>query len=221
MNIDEQLSALEQSLEPKKAETETANEQENGKGSQLATLQDMTYEQTRENIKKVALVSTGKDENYVTELHDQSKDVLSESIALEKIKVEKEKQEIELEREKLATEKEKELNDRLKAKYGAKLDQQDYHFKSLQPILETFWIKKPMNIYVMWTIAILGCLTLIYPLKLLFSATFGNLIVGATSDSRKGLAKGAMWTTVAILGFAITAILIFGIVKLGLHLFRP
>ena len=119
----------------------------------------------------------------------------------------------------LEVEKDKALNERLKSRYGAKLDAQEYHYKSLQPILETFWIKKPMNVWVMWVIAIVGCVTGIYPIKLLFCATFGNLIAGATGDSRKGFAKGCFWTAIAILGLAITALVIFGIVKLAMYLF--
>lgn len=230
MNIDERIAELENSInnstsveqeqEPNETRRDNAFLPDSFNKDGLISLQNMTYDEAKENIKKSTLVSTGEDEHYVSQLQEQSKGVLTESIALEREKVEMQKLQILLEQEKLATQKEKELNDRLKAKYGANLDKQEYHYKSLQPILETFWIKKPMNVYVMWAIAILGCLTLIYPLKLLFSATFGNLIAGATSESRKGLAKGAMWTTVAILGFAFTAILIFGIVKLGIFLFN-
>lgn len=210
MDLDEKLAELEEKVEEEKQATQDTMTSENAITKSLG---DMSYEETKENIKKVALVATGQDQNYVEELHEQSKDVLTGSIALEKAKVERETQEIILEQEKIATEKERELNERLKAKYGAKLDQQEYHYKSLKPILETFWIKSPMNIYVMWTIAILGCLTLIYPAKLLISATFGNLIAGANSEHRKGLAKGCIWTMVAILGAALVALMGIGVYK--------
>ena len=212
MDIDEKLTELEEQI---KEEGQATQEPSSSK-----SLENMTYEETKESIKKVALVATGQDKNYVEELHSQSKDVLTGSIELEKARVDKEKQAILLEQERLATQKEQELNDRLKAKYGAKLDQQDYHYKSLQPILETFGIKKAMNIYVMWIIAILGCITLIYPIKLLFCATFGNLIAGASSENRRGFAKGCLWTMVAVLGVGVTALMIFGVVKLGLNLFN-
>lgn len=209
MDIEEKLTELEEQANAESEEKQEATE------PITKPLQDMTYEETKENIKKVVLISTGKDKNYVEELHGQSKEVLTGSIELEKAKVEKEKAAILLQQEQIATQKEKELNDRLKAKYGAKLDQQEYHFKSLQPILETFWIKKPMNIYVMWIIAIVGCITLIYPTKLLICATFGNLIAGANSESRKGLAKGCIWTMIAILGLALLVIVGLGIYKVA------
>lgn len=211
MDIDEKLSELENQVN---------NQSEEKKQIIEKPLEEMTYDEAKENIKKVALVATSNDKNYVSELHEQSKDVLKASIDLEREKVEKEKQEILLEQEKLATEKEKNLNERLRAGFGAKLDKQDYHYKSLQPILETFGIKKAMNVYVMWAIAILGCISMIYPLKLLFCATFGNLIAGANSDNRKGFAKGCMWTMVAILGIAVAALIIFGVVKLGMKMFN-
>lgn len=214
--IDEKLAELEKSLPVETQEPEPTPEPE---APNLKSLQDMTYEETKENIKKAALVSTGKDKNYVAELHEQSKDVLTGSIELERARVEKEKQEILLEHEKLTTQKEKELNERLREKFGAKLDRQEYHYKSLKPILETFGIKNPMNIYVMWIIAILGCVTGIYPLKLLFCATFGNLIAGANSDSRKGFAKGCMWTLVAVLGIGIIVLVGFALVKIGIGFF--
>ena len=212
MDLDEKLAELEEKI---KDEQKTTQENMQVNNAITKSLGDMSYDETKENIKKVALVATGQDQNYVEELHEQSKEVLTGSIALEKARVERETQEIILEQEKIATEKEKELNERLKAKYGAKLDQQEYHYKSLKPILETFWIKSPMNVYVMWIIAIVGCLTLIYPAKLLISATFGNLIAGANSEHRKGLAKGCMWTMVAILGAALVALMGLGVYKLA------
>ena len=183
------------------------------------TISDMSYMQVTEMAKKSNLIATAKDKTFIEELSDKNKDVLKSSIDLEREKVEAEKLQIKLEQEKIATEKEKSLNERLKGKFGSKLDEQEYHFKSLKPILETFGIKQAMNIYVMWTISIIGCITLIYPIKLLFCAIFGNLIAGASSENRKGFAKGCLWTAISILGIALTTLIIFGIVKLGQYLF--
>lgn len=213
----------EKTLEELQAEIDAINKQEQEKQEQekqtALTIQEMSYGDAVENAKKVNLLATANDKDFVSNLSEMNKDVLQASIDLEREKVEKSKQEILLEQEKLNTEKEKELNERLKGRFGSKLDAQEYHYKSLQPILETFWIKKPMNVWVMWVISILGCLTMIYPVKLLFCATFGNLIAGATSDSRKGFAKGCMWTAIAVLGLALTIIIIFGVVKLGKRIF--
>lgn len=181
---------------------------------------EMSYDEVTEMAKKTNLLATSNDKDFVGELSEKNKDVLKSSIDLEREKVEAEKQRILLEQEKIAKEKEENLNERLKGKFGAKLDAQEYHYKSLKPILETFGIKQPMNVIVMWIIAVLGCFTLIYPLKLLFCATFGNLLAGASSENRKGFAKGCMWTAIAILGIALTALIIFGMVKLGTHLFN-
>ncbi len=183
------------------------------------TISDMSYLQVTEMAKKSNLIATAKDKTFIEELSDKNKDVLKSSSDLEREKVEAEKLQIKLEQEKIATEKEKSLNERLKGKFGSKLDEQEYHFKSLKPILETFGIKQAMNIYVMWTISIIGCITLIYPIKLLFCAIFGNLIAGASSENRKGFAKGCLWTAISILGIALTTLIIFGIVKLGQYLF--
>lgn len=214
--MEETLEDLQKQIDAKKAEQEKPKEEIK---ETALTVHDMDYVQVVEDAKKANLMSTANDKDFVGELSEKNKDVLKASIDLEREKVEKARQEMVLQQEKINNEKEQALNERLKGRYGAKLDAQEYHYKSLQPILETFWIKKPMNVYVMWVIAILGCLTMIYPIKLLFCATFGNLIAGATGDSRKGFAKGCLWTAIAILGLALTALIIFGIVKLAMYLF--
>ena len=214
--MEETLEDLQKQIDAKKAEQEKQQEE---KKENALTLHEMDYVQVVEDAKKANLMSTANDKDFVGELSEKNKDVLKASIDLEREKVEKARQEMVLEQEKINNEKEQALNERLKGRYGAKLDAQEYHFKSLQPILETFWIKKPMNVWVMWIIAIVGCITGIYPIKLLFCATFGNLIAGATGESRKGFAKGCMWTAIAILGLAITSLVIFGLVKLAMYLF--
>lgn len=233
-SIDEKLEQLEnlaknKALESQEHTTEEVIEEEQvsqNKGNfehkneqKALTIQEMSYLEVTESAKKANLLATSEDKNFVAELSEKNKDVLKASIDIEKEKIEAKKLEIKLEQEKLATEKEKNLNERLKERFGSKLDAQEYHYKSLQPILETFGIKKPMNIYVMWVIAILGCLTLIYPVKLFACATFGNLLAGASSENRKGFAKGCMWTAIAILGISFIALLIFGVVKLGIYFF--
>lgn len=213
--MEETLEDLQKQIDEKNAE----QKQQEEKKENALTLHEMDYVQVVEDAKKANLMSTANDKDFVGELSEKNKDVLKASIDLEREKVEKARQEMVLQQEKINNEKEQALNERLKGRYGAKLDAQEYHFKSLQPILETFWIKKPMNVWVMWIIAIVGCISLIYPIKLLFCATFGNLIAGATGESRKGFAKGCMWTAIAILGLAITSLVIFGIVKLAMYLF--
>lgn len=212
MDLDEELSKLEEQVK---------DDQENAEipPDAVSTIKDMSYGEVTEMAKKSNLVATAKDENFVAELSEKNKDVLSASIELEKAKVEIENLKILLEQERIQTEKEKNLNERLKDKYGSKLDRQAYYYASLKPILETVWIKEPMNVILMWVIATLVCLSGIYPLKLLFCATFGNLIAGASSDKRKGFAKGCLWSAVAVLGLSLTALLIYGVVKLGLYLF--
>lgn len=219
--VEQQVEVNDKMPEEEKISTENENckATEHNESENKLTIKDMSYGQVVEGAKKANLVSTAEDKNFVAELSDKNKDVLKASIDLEKEKVEAEKMQIQLEQEKLATEKEQNLNERLKQRFGSKLDTQEYHYKSLQPILETFGIKRAMNIWVMWTIAIIGCLSLIYPIKLLFIATFGNLIAGASADNRKGFAKGCLWTAVAILGIALVSLLIFGVVKLGLYIF--
>lgn len=179
------------------------------------SIKDMSYGQVTEAAKKSNLVATANDKNFVAELSEMNKDVLKESIALEKERVEAEKLRIKLEQEKIETEKENNLNERLRSQFGAKLDAQAYHYKSLQPILETVGMKKPMNIILMWIIAVFVCIIPIYPIKLLVCATIGQLIAGANNESRKGFAKGVLWTSVVIIGIALIAIVIFGVVKLG------
>ena len=215
--MEETLEDLQKQIDAKKAEQEEKPKKEIKETA--LTVHDMDYVQVVEDAKKANLMSTANDKDFVGELSEKNKDVLKASIDLEREKVEKARQEMVLQQEKINNEKEQALNERLKGRYGAKLDAQEYHYKSLQPILETFWIKKPMNVYVMWVIAIVGCITGIYPIKLLFCATFGNLIAGATGESRKGFAKGCLWTAIAILGLALTALIIFGIVKLAMYLF--
>lgn len=214
--MEETLEDLQKQIDEKKAEKK--QKEEENKETAL-TLHDMDYTQVVEDAKKANLMSTANDKDFVGELSEKNKDVLKASIDLEREKLETIKQETSLMQEKINNEREQALIERLKGRYGAKLDAQEYHYKSLQPILETFWIKKPMNVWVMWVIAIIGCITGIYPIKLLFCATFGNLIAGATGESRKGFAKGCMWTAIAILGLAITSLVIFGIVKLAMYLF--
>lgn len=183
------------------------------------TVQEMSYDQVQEFAKKSNLVSTAKDKNFVAELSEMNKDVLKESIALEKERIALKNKELELEKAKLDTEKEKTTNERLREGFGSKLDAQEYHYKSLKPILETVGIKTPMNIIFMWVIAIAINIIPIYPVKLLVCATIGQLIAGANNESRKGFAKGVLWTSVVLIGIALMVVVGFGVVKLGAWLF--
>ena len=224
--MDKEMEELQRQLAEKKEQeertnqTEIPNEESQETPKQEMLLTDMSYNEVTEMAKKVNLMATSKDEDFVGELSDKNKDVLKASIDLEREKVEAEKQKILLEQEKIAKEKEENLNERLKGRFGSKLDAQEYHYKSLKPILETVGMKVPMNVILMWIIAVFVTIIIpIYPVKLLFCATFGNLLAGASSENRKGFAKGCMWTAIAILGISLTALLVFGMVKLGTYLF--
>lgn len=201
---------------------ENTQDNENNKATEqdnAMTVADMSYGEVTEMAKKSNLVATAQDENFVSELSDKNKEVLKASIDLEREKVETEKQRIKLEQEKFETEKEKNLNERLKGKFGSRLDAQEFYYKSLKSILETVGIRTPMNVGLMWIIAVAICIIPIYPIRLLFCATFGNLIAGATSESRKGFAKGCMWTAVSVLGVAIIVLIVFALYKIGIYIF--
>ena len=222
--MDKEVEELQKQIAEKKEQEqstqhESPNEEEKETPQQELVLSQMSYNEVTEMAKKANLMATSNDKDFVGELREKNKDVLKSSIDLEREKVEAEKQRILLEQEKIAKEKEENLNERLKGKFGAKLDAQEYYYKSLQPILETVGVKKPMNVWLMWIIAVMSILIPIYPTKLLFCATFGNLLAGASSENRKGFAKGCMWTAIAILGISMTALLVFGMVKLGTYLF--
>lgn len=223
--MDKEVEELQKQLAEKKEQEQASQnespieEEQQETPKQELAVSEMTYNEVTEMAKKANLMATSNDKDFVGELSNKNKDVLKASIDLERERVEAEKQKILLEQEKIANEKEKSLNERLKGKFGAKLDAQEYHYKSLKPILETVGVKNPMNVYLMWIIAILSCVIPIYPIKLLCCATFGNLLAGANSDSRKGFAKGCMWTAIAILGISLTALLVFAMVKLGTYLF--
>lgn len=224
--MDKELEELQKQLAEKKQQEQNTQqdvpiEEENNESTpkQDLTISEMSYSEVTEMAKKANLMATSNDKDFVGELREKNKDVLKSSIDLEREKVEAEKQRILLEQEKIAKEKEENLNERLKGKFGAKLDAQEYHFKSLKPILETVGVRNPMNVILMWIIAVSCFIIPIYPLKLLFCATFGNLLAGASSENRKGFAKGCMWTAIAILGISMTALLVFGMVKLGTYLF--
>lgn len=224
--MDKEMEELQKQLAEKKEQEEQAsqaeipNEESQETPKQEMLLTEMSYNEVTEMAKKTNLMATSKDKDFVGELSDKNKDVLKASIDLEREKVEAEKQKILLEQEKIAKEKEENLNERLKGRFGSKLDAQEYHYKSLKPILETVGMKTPMNVILMWIIAVFVTIVIpIYPVKLLFCATFGNLLAGASAENRKGFAKGCMWTAIAILGISLTALLIFGMVKLGTYLF--
>ena len=220
--MDKEVEELQKQLAEKQEQEnseKSTNPNEEDTPNQALTIKEMTYNEVTEMAKKTNLLATSEDKDFVGELSEKNKDVLKSSIDLEREKVEAEKQRILLEQEKIAKEKEENLNERLKGKFGAKLDAQEYHFKSLKPILETVGVKNPMNVILMWIIAVSCFIIPIYPLKLLFCATFGNLLAGASSENRKGFAKGCMWTAIAILGISLTALLVFGMVKLGTYLF--
>ena len=223
--MDKEMEELQRQLAEKKEQEGQANkteipyEESQETPKQEVTLSEMSYNEVTEMAKKANLMATSNDKDFVGELSDKNKDVLKASIDLEREKVEAEKQMILLEQAKIEKEKEANLNERLKGKFGAKLDAQEYYYKSLKPILETVGVKNPMNVILMWIIAVASIIIPIYPTKLLFCATFGNLLAGASSENRKGFAKGCMWTAIAILGISLTALLVFGMVKLGTYLF--
>lgn len=217
--LQKELARQQQQEQAQRQEIPESKNTEETPKHELA-VSEMTFQEVTEMAKKTNLIATSEDKDFVGELSDKNKDVLKASIDLEREKVEAEKQKILLEQAKIEKEKEENLNDRLKGKFGAKLDAQDYHYKSLKPILETVGMKNPMNVYLMWIIAIFVTIIIpIYPIKLLFCATFGNLLAGASSENRKGFAKGCMWTAVAILGISLTALLGFGMVKIAMYLF--
>ena len=217
--LQKELARQQQQEQAQRQEIPESENTEETPKHELA-VSDMTFQEVTEMAKKTNLIATSADKDFVGELSDKNKDVLKASIDLEREKVEAEKQKILLEQAKIEKEKEENLNERLKGKFGAKLDAQDYHYKSLKPILETVGMKNPMNVYLMWIIAIFVTIIIpIYPIKLLFCATFGNLLAGASSENRKGFAKGCMWTAVAILGISLTALLGFGMVKIAMYLF--
>ena len=222
--MDKEVEELQKKLAEKKLQEEQSQNESKEfdneeQPKQEITIADMTYNDVTEMAKKANLMATSKDKDFVGELSDKNKDVLKASIDLEREKVEAEKQKILLEQDRIAKEKEENLKERLKERYGARLDAQEYHFKSLQPILETVGVKKPMNIYLMWIIAVACLIIPIYPTKLLVCATFGNLLAGASSENRKGFAKGCIWTAIAVLGVSLTILLIFVMVKLGTYIF--
>lgn len=235
MEIDDKLAELEnmvknQAVESEEIKTEeileesqeTQHSQNNEatEPNKAVTIKDMSFEQVTEMAKKSNLVSTANDKNFVAELSEQNKDVLKASITLEREKLVLKEKELQLEKERIETEKEKSVNERLRDGFGSKLDAQEYHYKSLKPVLESIGMKTPMNIFWMWTLAIVFTLVIpVYPIKLMFCATFGNLIAGASADNRKGFAKGCMWTAVAILGLAFICVIVFGIVKFAEFLF--
>ena len=224
--MDKEVEELQKQLAEMKwqeqaSQSESPIEEEvNETPKQELAVSEMTYNEVTEMAKKTNLLATSHDKDFVGELSNKNKDVLKASIDLEREKVEAEKQRILLEQEQIAKEKEENLNERLKGRFGAKLDAQEYHYKSLKPILETVGMKTPMNVIWMWIIAVFVTVVIpIYPIKLLCCATFGNLLAGASSENRKGFAKGCMWTAVAILGISLTALLGFGMVKLATYLF--
>lgn len=218
--LQRQLAEKKEQENSKKQNSIPVHEEPEETPKQELVVGEMTYNEVTEMAKKTNLLATSEDKDFVGELSDKNKDVLKASIDLEREKVEAEKQKILLEQEKIAKEKEENLNERLKGRFGAKLDAQEYHYKSLKPILETVGMKTPMNVIWMWIIAVFVTVVIpIYPLKLLFCATFGNLLAGASAENRKGFAKGCMWTAIAILGISLTALLVFGMVKLGTYLF--
>ena len=217
--LQKQLAEIKEQEQASQQESPVEEENKESTPKQDLVLSQMSYDEVTEMAKKANLMATSNDKDFVGELSEKNKDVLKSSIDLEREKVEAEKQRILLEQAKIEKEKEANLNERLKGKFGAKLDAQEYYYKSLQPILETVGVQKPMNVWLMWILAVMSILIPIYPTKLLFCATFGNLLAGASSENRKGFAKGCMWTAIAILGISMTALLVFGMVKLGTYLF--
>ena len=224
--MDKEVEELQRQLAEKKEQEqatqhdEPIEEEQKETPKQDLSVSGMTYNEVTEMAKKANLMATSNDKDFVGELSDKNKDVLKASIDLEREKVEAEKQKILLEQAKIEKEKEANLNERLKGRFGSKLDAQEYHYKSLKPILETVGMKTPMNVIWMWIIAVFVTVVIpIYPIKLLCCATFGNLLAGASAENRKGFAKGCMWTAIAILGIALTALIVFGMVKLGTYLF--
>ena len=147
MELDDKLAELEKMAQNQAVESEEIKNEEileeseetqhsqNNKATEpnnAVTIKDLSYEQTAEMAKKANLVATASDKNFVAELSEQNKDVLKASIELEKQRVEAEKLRIKLEQEQIETEKEKNLNERLKDRFGSKLDAQEYHYKSLK-----------------------------------------------------------------------------------------
>lgn len=169
----EMQKELEEELKQK---TEVVEEDEIKSEQEQAHMFPKTFEQGIDFIKLRSLADAGNDENSRKENAQKSKEVIEAEIQLEKAKAEQRIAQVELEKLKLSIQEKKFESERFKNIYGDKLDEQEYVYRSLRPILETFWIHNPMNVIIMWIFAVLGFIPFL--VKKLIASTIGDFFKG-------------------------------------------
>ena len=147
-----------------------------------------------------------EDKKFVEDFKKELKEATLKSAQLEKEKQELEKQNIELEQSYIRTKNELEEQKQKSNKWDNKEKERTYHYNGLKNIMEFIHITSPMNIYLMYILAIL--VAPVYLIWTLILCPLGTLICGSPESDRPKLVKGAIYTLLIV---TLSIALIFGV----------
>lgn len=150
--------------------------------------------------------AASEDNKFVEDFKKELKAATLKSAQLEKEKQELEKQKIELEQSYILTKNELEEQKQKANKWDNKERERTYHYNGLKNIMEFIHITSPMNVILMYILAVL--VAPIYLFWTLILCPLGTLICGSPESNRPRLVKGAIYTLLVITLFIA---LIFGV----------
>lgn len=158
---------------------------------------------------KIAVVqqAAATDKRFSNEFTNQVTDAALESAKVEQEKQKLERQLIEYEQELLETKQQLNKLEQQANKWETRQKRRQFFYDGVKPIMEFVRIKEPMNILLMFLMTVI-----ILPFFLIdkfLQGTVGNLLSGATDDSRPKAVKNFIWTMLGILVAVIVIAVIF------------
>ena len=136
--------------------------------------------------------ASANDAKFVEDFKEKLKEATLKAAELEKQKQEFENKYIELNKQYIETKTQLEKQTQQQNKWANKEKARQYHYNGLKDIMEFLHIKSPMNIYIMYVLAIIT--SPIYLVWTLIISPIWTIIVGKDNEDRPKAVKGAIWT---------------------------
>ncbi|MBQ2894120.1 MAG: hypothetical protein IJE92_01220 [Clostridia bacterium] len=151
------------------------------------------------------------DKRFVREFTDQITDAALVSAKVEQERQRLEKQAVEYEQELLETKQQLNKLEQQTNKWEKRQKRRQFFYDGVKPIMMFVDIKEPMNILLTLVMTII-----IFPFFLVSKfvrGTIGNLLSGATDDTRPKAVKNFLWTILALTVVLVLAFVVFLVLK--------
>lgn len=162
---------------------------------------------------KIATITdvAATDKRFVREFTDQITDAALVSAQVEQEKQRLEKQAVEYEQELLETRQQLNKLEQQNTKWEKRQKRRQFFYDGVKPIMKFVDINEPMNILLTLLMTII-----IFPFFLVSKfvrGTVGNLLSGATDDTRPKAVKNFLWTILALTVVLVLAFVVFLVLK--------